>query len=211
MLINYINKYLKMRDSIEPETSTSNSIYSDSLNQLNLRSSIKNLEQYPEKNLIITISDLLNNICNENSSIKINSKNIEINKKIRYFMLKNIPSISIKDFLLRLIKYGKICESTLIMMLIYVDRICHRYNFKLTYHNIYKLMLIAMVIAIKYNEDEIYSSDFYSKLGGISKIELNNLEYEFVCLIDFKLFISEDLFYKYYELLVENDSDNGIE
>jgi hypothetical protein len=200
-----------MRDSLKPKTSTSNIIYSDNLYQLNLRSSIKNLEQYPEKKIIITISDLLNNICNENNSVEINNKNIEINKKIRYFMLKNIPSISIKDFLLRLTKYGKICESTLIMMLIYIDRICHRYNFKITYHNIYKLMLIAMVIAIKYNEDEIYSSDFYAKIGGISKIELNNLEYEFVCMIDFKLFISEDLFYKYYELLGDNDSDNEIE
>ena len=200
-----------MRDSLEPEESTSNIIYSDSLYKINLRSSMKNLEQYPEKKIIITISDLLDNICNENSSIKINNKNLEINKKIRYFMLKNIPSISIKDFLLRLTKYGKICESTLIMMLIYVDRICHRYNFKITYHNIYKLMLIAMVIAIKYNEDEIYTSDFYAKLGGISKIELNKLEYEFVCMINFKLFISEDLFYKYYELLEENDSDNEKE
>ncbi len=200
-----------MRDSLEPEESTSNIIYSDSLYKINLRSSMKNLDQYPEKKIIITISDLLDNICNENSSIKINNKNLEINKKIRYFMLKNIPSISIKDFLLRLTKYGKICESTLIMMLIYVDRICHRYNFKITYHNIYKLMLIAMVIAIKYNEDEIYTSDFYAKLGGISKIELNNLEYEFVCMINFKLFISEDLFYKYYELLEENDSDNEKE
>ena len=200
-----------MRDSLEPEESTSNIIYSDSLYKINLRSSMKNLDQYPEKKIIITISDLLDNICNENSSIKINNKNLEINKKIRYFMLKNIPSISIKDFLLRLTKYGKICESTLIMMLIYVDRICHRYNFKITYHNIYKLMLIAMVIAIKYNEDEIYTSDFYAKLGGISKIELNKLEYEFVCMINFKLFISEDLFYKYYELLEENDSDNEKE
>ena len=200
-----------MRDSLEQEESTSNIIYSDSLYKINLRSSMKNLEQYPEKKIIITISDLLDNICNENSSIKINNKNLEINKKIRYFMLKNIPSISIKDFLLRLTKYGKICESTLIMMLIYVDRICHRYNFKITYHNIYKLMLIAMVIAIKYNEAEIYTSDFYAKLGGISKIELNNLEYEFVCMINFKLFISEDLFYKYYELLEENDSDNEKE
>ena len=200
-----------MRDSVEPETSRSNIIYSDSLNQVNMRSSIKNLEQCPGKNIIITISDLLNNICNENNSIKINSKNIEINKKIRYFMLKNIPSISIKDFLLRLIKYSKICESTLIIMLIYIDRICHRYNFKITYHNIYKLMIIAMVIAIKYNEDEIYPSDFYAKIGGISKNEMNNLEYEFVCMIDFKLFISEDLFYKYYDLLAENDSNNEIE
>ena len=200
-----------MRDSLEPETSRSNIIYSDSLNQVNMRSSIKILEQCPGKNIIITISDLLNNICNENNSIKINSKNIEINKKIRYFMLKNIPSISIKDFLLRLIKYSKICESTLIIMLIYIDRICHRYNFKITYHNIYKLMIIAMVIAIKYNEDEIYPSDFYAKIGGISKNEMNNLEYEFVCMIDFKLFISEDLFYKYYDLLAENDSNNEIE
>ena len=39
--------------------------------------------------------------------------------------------------------------------------------------------------SIKYNEDEIYSNTFYAKIGGISKEELDILEYEFLKLIKY--------------------------
>ena len=196
-----------MNESNEQQKST-DYIDSSKLDQLSIRSSIKSLEQHPAKKIITTISALLNNMCKENNTPEINNKNIALNKKIKYFMLKKVPSISIQDYLFRLTKYSKICESTLVMILIYIDRICHKYDFKITYYNIYKLMLAAMVLAIKYNEDEFYTSDFYGKLGGISKIEMNNLEYEFACMVNFRLFITEDLFYKYYELLVSSNSES---
>ena len=195
-----------MNESKEQQKSSDN-IDSDKLGQLTIRNSKISLEQHPAKKVITTISELLNNMCKENNSLEINDKNVASNKKIKYFMLKKIPSISIKDFLFRLTKYSKICESTLVMILIYIDRMCHKYNFKITYYNIYKLMLAAMVVAIKYNEDEFYTLDFYGKLGGISKFEMNILEYEFACMINFKLFITEELFYKYFGLLVNTNSE----
>ena len=195
-----------MNESKEQQKSSDN-IDSDKLDQLTIRNSMRSLEKHPAKKVITTISELLNNMCKENSSLEINDKNAASNKKIKYFMLKKIPSISIKDFLFRLTKYSKICESTLVIILIYIDRMCHKYNFKITYYNIYKLMLAAMVVAIKYNEDEFYTLDFYGKLGGISKFEMNILEYEFACMINFKLYITEELFYKYYELLVNTSSE----
>ena len=195
-----------MNESKEQQKSSDN-IDSDKLDQLTIRNSMRSLEKHPAKKVITTISELLNNMCKENSSLEINDKNVASNKKIKYFMLKKIPSISIKDFLFRLTKYSKISESTLVMILIYIDRMCHKYNFKITYYNIYKLMLASMVVAIKYNEDEFYTLDFYGKLGGISKFEMNILEYEFACMINFKLFITEELFYKYYELLVNTSSE----
>ena len=195
-----------MNESKEQQKSSDN-INSDKHDQLTIRNSVKSLEQHPAKKVITTISELLSNMCKENSSLEINDKNVASNQKIKYFMLKKIPSISIKDFLFRLTKYSKISESTLVMILIYIDRMCHKYNFKITYYNIYKLLLAAMVVAIKYNEDEFYTLDFYGKLGGISKFEMNILEYEFACMINFKLFITEELFYKYYELLVNTSSE----
>jgi hypothetical protein len=195
--MNETKEQLKISDNID----------SNKLDQLTKRNSVRSLEQHPAKKVITTISELLNNMCKENSSLEINDKNIASNKKIKYFMLKKIPSISIKDFLFRLTKYSKICESTLIMILIYIDRMCHKYNFKITYYNIYKLILAAMVVAIKYNEDEFYTLDFYGKLGGISKYEMNILEYEFAFMINFKLYITEELFYKYYELLINTSNE----
>ena len=157
------------------------------------------------------ISDLLNNICEENKD-----KSEIINKNIIPFMTQNIPSMSIKDYLLRLSQFTKMSESTIIIILIYIDRISNINNFRLTYKNIYKLILSAMVVAIKYNEDLFYSSAIYAKLGGLSVSELNYLEFQFLILIKFSLFIENDLYDKYKNNLLslqdeEDEDDNEDE
>ena len=140
-------------------------------------------------------------MCKENNTAEANNYNISSNKKIVLFMVKKVPSISIKDFLLRLIKYSKINDSTFIYILIIIDRFCRKYKIKLNYYNIYKLILASLVIAVKLNEDEFYTSEFYAKIGGISKVEINKLEYELSVMINFDFFVKEELFYKYYDLL----------
>ena len=157
------------------------------------------------------ITDLLNNICEENKD-----KSEIINENVIPFMTKNIPSMSIKDYLLRLSQFTKMSESTIIIILIYIDRISNINNFRLTYKNIYKLILSAMVVAIKYNEDLFYSSAIYAKLGGLSVSELNYLEFQFLILIKFSLFIENDLYDKYKNNLLslqdeEDEDDNEDE
>ena len=196
-----------MENSNEPEIPNENLVLSNEANQLKKQKSLKNKAQQLDNKIVNTISELLKNMCKENNSLEVNNNNILYNKKIILFMLKKIPSISIKDFLFRLLKYSKISDSTLVYILIYIDRLCHKYKIKLNYYNIYKLILASMVVAIKLNEDEFYSSEFYAKLGGISKIELNNLEYEFTTMINFNLFVKEELFYKYYDLLINYDME----
>ena len=188
---------------------------------LSLNSSISNipkkdillLNQEKEKEKILIpiksieiISDLLNNICEENKI-----KNEVQNIKIKPFTTKNIPSMSIKDYLLRLSQYTKINESTIILILIYIDRICKINNFHITFNNIYKLIICSMIIAIKYNEDNFYSSEIYAKLGGVTLKELNYLEFQFLILIKFSLFVEKDLFNKYYHNLMSLNEDNKNE
>jgi hypothetical protein len=45
--------------------------------------------------------------------------------------------------------------------------------------------MVSVVIAIKYHDDEYYKNDFYAKVGGIPKLELNKLEQEFLELIKY--------------------------
>ena len=151
-----------------------------------------------DKILISTInlfSELLTDICEESKNN--NSKSIYI----KYFMTKNIPSISLKDYMLRLFQYTKMNESTIILILIYIDRICNINNTAISYYNIYKLILGSMISAIKYNEDQFFPPEVYAKLGGVSVYELNLLEAEFFKLIDYKLFVDEEIFLKYKEYL----------
>ena len=65
-----------------------------------------------------------------------------------------------------------------------------------------------MLIAIKYNEDEYYNNTFYAKIGGVKKSEIDVLEYQFLILIDFKLYVSEELFEKYSDYIQNTNLDD---
>lgn len=184
---------------------------------LSLNSSLSNLQKedkiiFNSKEEIIPIktieiiSDLLNNICEGNKD-----KSELVNIKIKPFMTMTIPSMPIKDYLLRLSQFANINESTIILILIYIDRICKINNFQLNFRNIYKLIISSMIIAIKYNEDHFYSKEVYAKLGGVTMKELNYLEFQFLILIKFSLFVEKDLFDKYYDNLICIHEDNKNE
>ena len=71
-------------------------------------------------------------------------------------------------------------------MLIYIDRLCELNNFIVNSYNVYKILFSSLIMAIKYNEDEFYDNKFYAKVGGLSLNEMNNLEINYLSLIDFK-------------------------
>ena len=158
-----------------------------------------------EGSLILNkISELLTGICNENKK----EKNLFF-KKLKCFYAMSIPLISIKDYLEHIYEYTKINSSTIVLILIYIDRICKILKAKISYYNVHKLILSSMIVASKYNEDgEFYSHKFYAKLGGVSQAEVFNLEYNFVTLLDFNLYVSEELYCKYYDYLFSSDDDD---
>ena len=148
--------------------------------------------------LINTLSVILSDICKENDINPIIN-----NKNISPFLTDSLQSITINDYLHRLVKYTQAESSTLIAMLIYIDRLCELNNFIVNSYNVYKILFSSLIMAIKYNEDEFYDNKFYAKVGGLSLKEMNNLEINYLSLIDFKLYISEEVFDTYFENLVD--------
>lgn len=155
------------------------------------------------RRILQKISDLLTDICEESKK----EPNL-FYKPLKCFYSKNIPLISIKDYLEHIYKYTKINTSTIILILIYIDRICNIHKCKLCYYNIHKLILGSMIIAIKYNEDEYYSQKFYAKIGGVTLAEICNLEYNFLSLINYNLLVNDNLFSKYNDFILSTDSDD---
>lgn len=49
----------------------------------------------------------------------------------------------------------------------------------------HRYLIIAIVLAIKYQDDDIYKNDYYAKVGGITMQELNDMEKEFLELLDY--------------------------
>ena len=54
------------------------------------------------------------------------------------FVSKKIPPISINNYLERLVKYTKMENSTLVLILVYIDRLCDINKILLNYFNVHK-------------------------------------------------------------------------
>ena len=147
--------------------------------------------------LSIKISSILMEIIYQNT-LK-NDYNLKLkNQKKSIFTSKFPPKISLSDFIRRIIKYSKISKSILVCALIYIDRICKYKQYILTYYNTHRLYFTAILLAIKFHEDNFKSNKFYSTICGIKLRDLNLMEYTFSIDISFNLYIKNTLF-KYYD------------
>ena len=151
------------------------------------------------KNLLKEIVDILDTI------ILSNKKNKKPYKESSPFFSENIPTISLYDYLLRIRKYSGIGNSTFIISLIYIDRICTKKGIILSKYNIHKLLFTSILVAIKYNEDATYEYFYYSQIAGVSVKELSTLENAFLKFIDFELFVHEEVYKRYYTFLFYNN------
>ena len=151
------------------------------------------------KSIISVLTELI-----EKNQKNINNNNLNFDDDI--FNSKSIPNISTYDYMLRIVEYSNLEENTLILSLIYVDKIARIK--KITKYNIYKYLITSVLIALKYNEDEIYNNNYYSQIGGINYEELMQLELNFLVLIDFNVYINNKTFEQYksaLQLLINNN------
>ena len=159
-------------------------------------------KHFPNINLIKAISQTLETILEDNKN-RPNYKDVLKKQSSMVFSSNNIPSISIENYLKRIQTYSNIEKNSLIVSLIFIDRLCKIGNLTLTYHNIHRILFTAILISIKYNEDNFYDNNYYSQIGGIKLKELRAMEYNFVNMVHFRFFVDEEIFEK-YRLYLDN-------
>ena len=152
--------------------------------------------------LIFSISNVLTAILEENKKLK-NYKEIVKKQSKMTFSANSIPNISINEYLTRIQIYSGIEKSTLILSLIQIDHICKRSEVTLTYYNIHRLLFGAVLISIKFNEDSYYDNKYYSEIAGVKLKELKMIEYKFLELNNFNVYISHKEYEQYRQYLEE--------
>ena len=157
---------------------------------------IKNLS------LIKSISNTLITILEGNKKLETKKDIIKKQNKM-IFSSNSIPNISINDYLIRIQTYSEIEKSTLILALILIDHTCKKSGLILNYYNIHRLLFGAILISIKYNEDTYYDNKFYSEIAGVKLKELKLIEYSFLELNDFNVFVDTKEYEQYSQYLEE--------
>ena len=146
------------------------------------------------------ISEILTEISSQNSEVEFNPDDP--------FSRQNPSKVTLQYFFGRIRRYSQIEKSTLIIILIYIDRVCITSGIILNPHNIHRIILGCLILAIKYNEDVYYNNEYYAKIGGVPLDEINKLEYKSFELIEQNLFISDDIFEKYLAYITHYDDEN---
>jgi hypothetical protein len=186
-------------ESIEDERETKN--LKDKEKVKNQNEEEKNDVQLKNLHLIKSISKTLITLLEENKNLQ-NYKEVIKRQSKMIFSANSIPNISINDYLIRIQTYSEIEKSTLILALILIDHTCKKSGLVLTYYNIHRLLFGAILISVKYNEDSYYDNKFYSEIAGVKLKELKLIEYNFLELNDFNIFVNENE-YEQYRLYLE--------
>ena len=174
--------------------STVSSYHGSPNSQLQTKNSIQN-----ELNIDFIFAKSLLNILSVNKKSPDYYEKIKSNKDFHFTVLMQ-PGLSLLNYLRRILHFLKLDFSTLIIAMIYIDRICKEKVF-LNEFNIHRIMIIAIYIAYSYNQDKTYDNNYLSLVSGMSKNEILTLEEDFLELIEFKLFVNDEVYHQYKEYI----------
>lgn len=177
-------------------------------------------EVIKNKLLQINFNYLLQQLCyayDEISDDSINYKNEFYDKEVNFTLyaqkhsysnfsslLKSIeivnPSISLEQFLARIIYKTNIEVSSLIIANMYIDKICEAFSIKLNINLLFGFLIGCIYISMKFNEDCSFKPSFISKVFGIDVKRLNQIEHAVLSLLNFKTIIKDQEFLEYIQI-----------
>lgn len=120
------------------------------------------------------------------------------------------PTISLRKYLERIERYAGCSSECYIIALVYVDTIIQRNKaFVISSLNIHRLLITSIMLAAKFYDDIYYNNAYYAKIGGVPCHEVNNLELEFLFMINFTLNVPQEVFNRYRHELAVHASQLG--
>lgn len=124
------------------------------------------------------------------------------------FHSRATPNISLSAYLRRIAKYTSIEKCCVLILLVYIDRVCERLEgFTICGLTVHRFICAAILCASKALCDAFNTNEHYAKVGGISLQEINLLEKEFLQIIDWRLICGGAELQHYYASLVRNHKD----
>ncbi|WOL07153.1 cyclin-P4-1 [Canna indica] len=113
------------------------------------------------------------------------------------------PGISVRSYLERIFRYASCSSSCFVVAYIYLDRFVqrHRPAVSLDSFNVHRFLITSVLAAVKFMEDIYYNNAYFAKVGGISLVEMNYLEVDFLFGIGFELNVTPAVFGSYCSIL----------
>lgn len=108
-------------------------------------------------------------------------------------------------YIRRLVQYSNCSTAAFVIMLVYLDRVQERCkDLLVTEMNCHRLLCTALVLAIKYLDDEVFSNGYYARVGGVTCDEMNALELKMLSVLGWNLSVTPQTYALYEDGLVQS-------
>ncbi|XVF49450.1 hypothetical protein PTKIN_Ptkin04bG0013100 [Pterospermum kingtungense] len=155
------------------------------------------LEQQTVPKVITFLSSLLQRVAEGND----NSREFQ-SQKVSVFHGLTRPTISIRSYLERIFKYANCSPSCFVVAYVYLDRFAKMQpSLPINSFNVHRLLITSVLVSAKFMDDMYYNNAYYAKVGGISIIEMNLLEMDFLFGLGFQLNVTPATFNTYCSFL----------
>lgn len=124
------------------------------------------------------------------------NRSLETQNRSRYHSSR-VPSISITDYMKRVGKYSRCSPECMIIAIVYLDRYVAKSQIPVTFRNAHRLIIVAVLVAAKIRDDIYYSNSYYGSIGGLQLKELNDLEMDFVHVLEWTTFVTPTEYHMY--------------
>ncbi|CAJ1010801.1 putative Cyclin/Cyclin, N-terminal domain containing protein [Leishmania naiffi] len=96
-----------------------------------------------------------------------------------FFCAAHAPPISVKKYTARLVTYMHCSPEVFVFAVAYLRRLVLN-GFPVHIRSIHRLLLTAVLVALKYRDDIYYHTSFYAEVGGVTPKDLCIMEMRFL-------------------------------
>ncbi|CUG78871.1 cyclin 2, putative [Bodo saltans] len=119
------------------------------------------------------------------------NRDYELTHQTRFHSSRT-PQISMWDYMKRIAKYSGCSPECFIISVILIDRYVEATGIPLTFRNVHRLTITAVMLSAKIRDDVYYSNAYYASIGGVSNSELNILELELLVTLRWTTWVEPD-------------------
>ncbi|XP_008786194.2 cyclin-P4-1 [Phoenix dactylifera] len=112
------------------------------------------------------------------------------------------PNISVHGYLERIFRHADCSPACYAVAYVYLDRFTRRHPpVLIDSFNVHRLLITTILAAVKFMDDIHYGNAYFAKVGGISLMEMNCLEMDFLFGVGFELNVTPMIFHSCCYLL----------
>jgi len=158
--------------------------------------------------MVSALCHALEEMCHMNDGrVKTKSEKVET-----AFYAAVVPSITLKDFLMRIAWFYGCTKECFVLALEYIHRIVKdKSEIVVNYNTAYHLVLTCIKVAAKFLDDMVFNNKFFAHVTGLPAVNIAVLEIELLFRLSFDLFVLPEQYQnRYSKMMVANKGFNKV-